>query len=145
MVTLNQELTGLVLGVTAPTVASEVTEPPDAVTPPVPDTEPQPPPPSEEPTDAPEAASESESTDDLTDTDDTVVGDGEAIRLTVTGEAEVDEDSYRAPNATTGTRTDTPIRDIPQSIQVIPQQVLEDQQVTSNEAAVRNESGITEG
>jgi iron complex outermembrane recepter protein len=37
---------------------------------------------------------------------------------------------YRVPNATTGTKTDTPLRDIPQSIQVIPRQVLEDRNLT---------------
>ena len=44
------------------------------------------------------------------------------IELVVTGE----QDGYRAPNASTATRTDTPIRDIPQSIQVVPQEVLRD-------------------
>ncbi len=47
----------------------------------------------------------------------------EPIELVVTGE----QDGYRVPNTTTGTRTDTPLRDIPQSIQIIPQQVLRDQ------------------
>ncbi|MEL6333228.1 MAG: hypothetical protein AAFQ76_11620, partial [Cyanobacteria bacterium J06626_26] len=51
--------------------------------------------------------------------------DGESLRIVVTGE----ENRYVVPNATTGTRTDTPLRDIPQSIQVIPQEVLEDQRV----------------
>ncbi|MEH2275319.1 MAG: hypothetical protein V7K40_11155 [Nostoc sp.] len=41
----------------------------------------------------------------------------EPIELVVTGE----QDGYNAPNATTATRTDTPLRDIPQSIQVVPQ------------------------
>ncbi|GJD19024.1 hypothetical protein RIVM261_039800 [Rivularia sp. IAM M-261] len=45
------------------------------------------------------------------------------IELVVTGE----QDGYRVPNASTATRTDTPLRDIPQSIQVIPQQVIRDQ------------------
>jgi iron complex outermembrane recepter protein len=45
----------------------------------------------------------------------------DSIQIVVTGE----EDEYAAPDATTATRTDTPILDIPQSIQVIPQQVLE--------------------
>ncbi|GAA6619169.1 TonB-dependent siderophore receptor [Scytonema sp. NUACC26] len=33
---------------------------------------------------------------------------------------------YQVPNASVGTKTDTPIRNIPQSIQVIPRQVLQD-------------------
>ncbi|MBE9048992.1 TonB-dependent siderophore receptor [Nostocales cyanobacterium LEGE 11386] len=61
----------------------------------------------------------------------------EPIELVVTGE----QDGYRVPNATTGTRTDTPLRDIPQSIQVIPQQVLRDQNVTDLVEALRNVPG----
>nr|MCU0537448.1 TonB-dependent siderophore receptor [Hydrococcus sp. Prado102] len=46
----------------------------------------------------------------------------EDIELVVTG----DRDGYRVPNASGGTGTDTPLRDIPQAIQVVPQQVLRD-------------------
>ncbi|MBW4647008.1 MAG: TonB-dependent siderophore receptor [Goleter apudmare HA4340-LM2] len=60
--------------------------------------------------------------------------------IVVTGER---EGGYRVPNASTATRTDTPIRDIPQSIQVVPQQVLEDQQAIRLDDALRNVSGIT--
>lgn len=49
---------------------------------------------------------------------------------------------YAVPNASTATRTDTPLRDIPQSIQVVPRQILEDQQSTSLEEALRNVSGV---
>jgi len=35
-----------------------------------------------------------------------------------------------------------PLRDVPQSIQVVPEQVLEDQQVTRLEEALRNVSRI---
>lgn len=66
----------------------------------------------------------------------------EAIELVVTGEQEED---YVVDDATTATRTDTPLRDIPQSIQVIPKQVLEDQQVIQLREAVRNVSGVVEG
>jgi iron complex outermembrane recepter protein len=65
----------------------------------------------------------------------------EPIELVVTGE----QDRYRVPEASGATRTDTPIRDIPQSIQVIPRQVLKDQQVTRLTDAIRNVSGIVEG
>ncbi|MEH2300033.1 MAG: TonB-dependent receptor [Nostoc sp.] len=58
----------------------------------------------------------------------------EPIELVVTGE----QDGYNAPNATTATRTDTPLRDIPQSIQVIPNQVIRDQGVNRLQDAVRN-------
>lgn len=66
---------------------------------------------------------------------------GEEIEVLVTGE----QDGYSVPTATTATRTDTPLRDVPQSIQVVPQQVLRDQQVTRLDEAVRNVSGVTVG
>ncbi|RAI59588.1 TonB-dependent siderophore receptor [Roseicella frigidaeris] len=49
---------------------------------------------------------------------------------------------YRATRSATGTRTDTPLRDIPQSIAVVPRQVLEDQQAVSLDDALRNVSGV---
>ncbi|NEQ88286.1 MAG: TonB-dependent receptor plug domain-containing protein, partial [Moorea sp. SIO2I5] len=52
---------------------------------------------------------------------------------------------YLVPNATTGTRTDTPLRDTPQSIQVIPREVFEDQQVIRLNDALRNVSGVVAG
>lgn len=67
----------------------------------------------------------------------------EEIEIVVTGEQE--EEGYRVPDASTATRTDTPIRDIPQSIQVIPEQVIEEQQVTQLDEALRNVSGVTFG
>ncbi|PSB44404.1 TonB-dependent siderophore receptor [Cyanosarcina cf. burmensis CCALA 770] len=67
-----------------------------------------------------------------------VQGD-EEIEIVVTGE----QDGYLVPSATTGTRTDTPLRDIPQSIQVVPQQVLRDQQITRLDDALRNVAGAT--
>ncbi|MFQ4146061.1 TonB-dependent siderophore receptor [Chlorogloeopsis sp. ULAP02] len=63
----------------------------------------------------------------------------EPIELVVTGE----QDSYNVPNASTATRTNTPLRDIPQSIQVVPQEVLRDQNVIRLEEALRNVPGIT--
>ncbi|MEO1348175.1 MAG: TonB-dependent siderophore receptor [Cyanobacteria bacterium J06635_15] len=68
-----------------------------------------------------------------------VEGD-EALQIVVTGE---EGSRYYEPTATTATRTDTPLRDIPQSIQVIPQAVLEDQGVTNLDDALRNASGVT--
>ncbi|MHC5731846.1 MAG: TonB-dependent siderophore receptor, partial [Nostoc sp.] len=44
----------------------------------------------------------------------------EPIELVVTGE----QDRYNVPETSTATKTDTPLRDIPQSIQVVPRQVL---------------------
>jgi iron complex outermembrane receptor protein len=68
--------------------------------------------------------------------------DEDAIQVVVTGEQ---DEGYSPSDATTATRTDTPLRDIPQSIQVIPQQVLEDQQVIQLREATRNVSGVIEG
>ncbi|WNZ27781.1 TonB-dependent receptor [Leptolyngbya sp. NK1-12] len=65
----------------------------------------------------------------------------DAIQVVVTGE----QAGYQVDEATTATRTDTPLRDIPQSIQVVPRQVLEDQQVIELEEAVRNVSGVVPG
>lgn len=67
--------------------------------------------------------------------------DEDSIQIVVTGE----QNDYFVPNASTATRTDTPILDIPASIQVIPRQVLEDQQVVRLEEALRNVSGVTTG
>ncbi|MBE9051359.1 TonB-dependent siderophore receptor [Nostocales cyanobacterium LEGE 11386] len=53
------------------------------------------------------------------------------IELIVTGQQDT---GYRVPNASTATRTDTPLRDIPQSIQIIPQQVLKDQRADISSA-----------
>ncbi|MEH2080558.1 MAG: TonB-dependent siderophore receptor [Nostoc sp.] len=51
---------------------------------------------------------------------------------------------YRIPDTSVGTRTDTPLRDIPQSIDVIPRQVLEDQG-TTRIGEVLKDYGILQG
>ncbi|NEQ29413.1 MAG: TonB-dependent siderophore receptor [Leptolyngbya sp. SIO4C5] len=71
------------------------------------------------------------------------VPDEEAIQVRVTGEQT--DDDYFVPNASTATRTDTPILDTPASIQVVPQQVLEDQQVIRLDEALANVSGVSSG
>ncbi len=63
----------------------------------------------------------------------------EPIELVVRG----DIDGYRALDSSTATRTDTPLRDIPQSIQVIPLAVIKDQQITRISDATRNVSGVS--
>jgi iron complex outermembrane receptor protein len=50
---------------------------------------------------------------------------------------------FLASSTNSATRTDTPISEIPQSIQVVTQDVLTSQQVQSVEEAVRNVSGVT--
>ncbi|MGI2908841.1 TonB-dependent siderophore receptor [Tolypothrix sp. VBCCA 56010] len=63
----------------------------------------------------------------------------EPIELVVTGE----QDGYSVPNTSVGTRTNTPLRDIPQSIQIVPQEVLRDQNATDLNEALRNVPGVT--
>ena len=50
---------------------------------------------------------------------------------------------YRVPNSSTATKTDTPLRDIPQSVQVIPQRVLEDRNVRELRDALETAGGVT--
>jgi iron complex outermembrane recepter protein len=63
----------------------------------------------------------------------------EPIELVVTGE----QDSYRATEASSATRTNTSIRDIPQSIQVISSEILKDQGTIRVRDALQNVSGST--
>ncbi|MBE9050843.1 TonB-dependent receptor [Nostocales cyanobacterium LEGE 11386] len=60
------------------------------------------------------------------------------IELIVTGQ----QDSYLVPTVSTATKTDTLLRDVPQAIQVIPRQVLQDQQVRRLNDALRNAPGV---
>ncbi|OKH20904.1 ferrichrome-iron receptor [Hydrococcus rivularis NIES-593] len=62
------------------------------------------------------------------------------IELVVTGEQET---GYSVPDASTATKTDALIRDIPQSIQVIPRQVIEDQGITRISDVTRNVSSVS--
>jgi iron complex outermembrane recepter protein len=66
--------------------------------------------------------------------------EGSEEEITVTGQ----QDGYRVPNASVGTRTNTSLRDIPASIQIVPQQVLQDQQVTTINDALKNVAGVTQ-
>ncbi|MDJ0597210.1 MAG: TonB-dependent siderophore receptor [Pleurocapsa sp. MO_226.B13] len=66
----------------------------------------------------------------------------EEIEVIATGEAE-DEDAYYVPNASSTLRTDVPIRDTPSSVQVVPQQVIEDQGATNVRDIVRNAAGVS--
>ncbi|MEO0377757.1 MAG: TonB-dependent receptor plug domain-containing protein, partial [Cyanobacteria bacterium P01_A01_bin.17] len=67
----------------------------------------------------------------------------EELEITVTADKALE--GYVVPDASTATRTDTPILDTPASIQVIPKQVLEDQQIIRLEDALSNLSGVTYG
>lgn len=58
------------------------------------------------------------------------------------GAGKGDPTAYRVLDATTATKTNTPIMETPVSIQVVPRQVLQDQQVTTLGRAVDNVSGV---
>ncbi|MEM7061844.1 MAG: TonB-dependent siderophore receptor [Cyanobacteria bacterium P01_B01_bin.77] len=68
------------------------------------------------------------------------VPEDDALRIVVTG---AEENDYFIPAASTATRTDTPLRDIPNAIQVIPRQVIENQQAISIEEVIENAAGAT--
>ncbi|KAI9135051.1 TonB-dependent siderophore receptor [Acaryochloris sp. CCMEE 5410] len=72
-------------------------------------------------------------------TPDTLAED-EEVEITVTANP---EEGYAPSTASVGTRTDSPIRDVPQSIQVIPKQIIEDQQAIGVEEVVENVGGVT--
>ncbi|MFE4106867.1 TonB-dependent siderophore receptor [Almyronema epifaneia] len=61
-----------------------------------------------------------------------------AIQITVTGERE----DYSVTDAAVGTRTDTPLLEVPQSIQVVPEAVIDDQAAITLNDALRNVSGV---
>lgn len=53
-----------------------------------------------------------------------------------------DKTAYKTWNTSTATKTDTPIMQTPVSVQVVPQQVLQDQQVVIIDKALQNVSGV---
>lgn len=65
----------------------------------------------------------------------------EPLRITVTGD---EDEGYAPSDASTATRTSTPLRDIPRSIQVVPQQVFEDQAGNRIDDATRNVSSVVQ-
>lgn len=56
-----------------------------------------------------------------------------------------DTTSYVAEKANTATRTDTPLIQVPQSVEVVTQKVIEDQRAIHVEQALRNVSGVALG
>jgi len=68
----------------------------------------------------------------------------DAIRVTATVErADGPVQGLRATRSATATRTDTPIAEIPQSISVVPAEVMEDLQITSVHRALDFAGGVT--
>jgi iron complex outermembrane recepter protein len=68
------------------------------------------------------------------------IAEEDAIQVVVTGDQ---DEGYNPSNASAATRTDTPLRNVPESIQVIPQEVIEDHQATLLDDALRNATGVT--
>ena len=66
----------------------------------------------------------------------------DSINVIATGQG-VEEEEYFVPDADIGGRINAPLRDVPQSIQVIPQEVIEDQQATGLEEVLENAAGVT--
>jgi iron complex outermembrane receptor protein len=66
----------------------------------------------------------------------------ETIDIVVTGEQ---DEGYNPSRTSTATRTDTPLRDIPQSITVVPRQVLEDRNVRTLNESVETVSSVARG
>ena len=66
----------------------------------------------------------------------------ESIQVVVTGEQ---DEGYNPLSASTATRTDTPLRDIPQSIQVVPRQVLDDRNLRTLNQALETVSSVSTG
>lgn len=99
-----------------------------------------------------ETSSESEATDDVDTSDDadtstdsadtSADGETDAIRIVATDD---EEEGYTVRRATSATRTETPLRDTPRSIQVVPEQVLEDQRAIRVGDALRNVAGVAQG
>lgn len=68
------------------------------------------------------------------------LAEDEEVEITVTANL---KEGYAPSDASVGTRTDSPIRDVPQAIQVVPQQIIEDQQAIEVEEVVENVGGVT--
>jgi iron complex outermembrane recepter protein len=89
------------------------------------------------------------------DTEPQTGGEGQVMpKVTVEADAELRNpnyasdpypNSYTATHATTATKTDTPIRDIPQSIQVIKRKVIDDRQALLITDLANNVSGVQRG
>ncbi|MEL6554478.1 MAG: TonB-dependent siderophore receptor, partial [Cyanobacteria bacterium J06621_11] len=75
-------------------------------------------------------------------TDDDIDFGSNNLRIIVTA---APPDGFRVQDASTGTRTNTALIDVPQGIQVIPEAVIEEQGATSLADTLRNVSGASAG
>src|SRR3954470_13522581 len=58
-------------------------------------------------------------------------------------QATPDEPNFRTESTPSATKTDTPLRDIPQFINIVPQALIRSQNATTLQAALRNTPGIS--
>ncbi|MCP9928792.1 TonB-dependent siderophore receptor [Cyanobium sp. CH-040] len=65
--------------------------------------------------------------------------DEDAIQIGVTGQG---DDGYQVPDASVGSRTPTPLRNLPFSVQVVPQRLLQDRDVQGLNEALRTVVGV---
>ncbi len=66
----------------------------------------------------------------------------ETIDVVDTAQSKENKRDYAAKNSSGGTKTDTPIMETPQSIQVIKRSLLDDQQAVTTTESLRNVSGV---
>lgn len=71
------------------------------------------------------------------------VDSDDSLRILVTGNQE--NDSFYEPRSSVATRTETSILDVPQTVQVIPSEVIESQQSVRLSEVIRNLSGAVSG
>lgn len=64
------------------------------------------------------------------------------VKSSMTGYSVPPAEGYRATHSATATKTDVPILQTPASVQVVPLEVLRDQQALTMDAAVKNVSGV---
>lgn len=76
---------------------------------------------------------------------DTVTLKPMTVRAKVFDQTDPYDTDYSHTNASTATKTDTPIMETPFSVQVVPQQILKDQQVVNLQDATKNISGVQTG
>lgn len=78
----------------------------------------------------------------LSITSGAAVGDSEdSIQIVVTG---AQDEGYVLPPTPDVTRLDIPLRDLPRSVQIVPDEVIEDQAATRIRDALRNVSGVVQ-
>ena len=70
------------------------------------------------------------------------IDDSDIIDITATGDQ---EENYRVTESASGSRTNTPIINIPASVNVVPKQVIEEQGSTTVGDTLRNTAGVSTG